>query len=210
MIINSFNYTTALCKADVFIEQGSKFIAYLKPIQTENDVKVFIKSLHASHKDATHICYAYSINPTNKIQKQKYFDDKEPAGTAGLPLLNILKQKNIGNACLAVVRYFGGILLGTAGLSKAYATAGEKAVKTANLSVVNYSTIFEFEIEYNEVKKVENFIKVNNGKTIDSDYQEVVIFTVGFSNLDAKKLTDKLQNELNRKIQVKAIEQRFC
>ena len=210
MIINSFNYTTVPSKADVLVEQGSKFIAYLKPVQTENDVKAFITNLRSTYKDATHVCYAYSLNPTNKVQKQKYSDDKEPAGTAGLPLLNILKTKNIGNACLAVVRYFGGTLLGTAGLSKAYAAAGEKAVKAATLSVVNFSTIFEFEVEYNEVKKVENFIKENGGKVIDSDYKEVVIFTAGFRNLDVRKLTEKLQNELNRKIQVKTLEQRFC
>ncbi len=210
MIINSINQVSVSGKADVYVEQGSKFIGFLKPVFTEDEVKTFLTSLKTNYPDSTHICYAYMLNPTNKIQKQKYSDDKEPTGTAGLPLLNQLKQKNIGNACLAVVRYFGGTLLGTAGLARAYANAGEKAIKTATLKQVEYSTVFEFEVEYNEVKKIEMFTKENNGKIIDSDYQEDVIFKIGFSNLDLKKLSDKLANELNRKLQIKVLSQRFC
>lgn len=210
MIINSFNLTTVPSKADVLVEQGSKFIGYLKAVSTEEEVKAFLLNLKNAHPDATHICYAYMLNPTNRMQKQKYSDDKEPAGTAGAPLLNILKTKNIGNACLAVVRYFGGTLLGTAGLAKAYASAGEKAVKTANLALVNYSTVYEFELEYNEVKKAEQFIKENNGNILESDYQEVVVMTVGFYTIDLKKVTEKLNNALGRKAHIKVVGQRFC
>ena len=210
MIINSFNLVTVPSKADVLIEQGSKFIAYLKAVTTEEEVKAFLANLKSTHPDATHICYAYNLNINNRVQKQKYSDDKEPAGTAGAPLLSILKNKNIGNACLAVVRYFGGTLLGTAGLAKAYASAGEKAVKAANLTAVNFSTIYEFELEYNEVKKAEQFIKENNGNILESDYQEVVVMTVGFYTLDLKKVTDKLNSALSRKVHIKVIGQRFC
>ena len=92
MIIKSFNLTTVPSKADVLVEQGSKFIAYLKTTTTEEEVKAFLANLKSTHPDATHICYAYMLNPTNRMQKQKYSDDKEPAGTAGAPLLNILKS----------------------------------------------------------------------------------------------------------------------
>jgi len=210
MIINSFNQVVVASKADVLIEQGSKFIAHLKHVETEDDVKTFISNLKSTYPDATHICYAYILNPTNRSQKQKYNDDKEPTGTAGMQLMNLLKQKKLGNSCLAVVRYFGGTLLGTAGLSKAYFTAGEKAIKTATLSSVEFSTIYTVEVEYNEVKKIEQFVKENNGKIIDSDYQEVVIFTLSFSNLDLKKLTEKLSNELSRKVVIKVEGQKFC
>lgn len=210
MIVNTYNNVVVSSKADVLVEQGSKFIAHLKSVTNETEIKAFLNSLKSMYPDATHICYAYILNPTNKIQKQKYSDDKEPAGTAGIQLLNLLKQKNIGNACLAVVRYFGGTLLGTAGLSKAYFLAGEKAIKTATLSKVEYSVIYEVELEYNEIKKAEQFVKENNGKVIDSDYQEVVILKMAFSNLEQKKLIEKLSNELNRKVQPKIVEQRFC
>ena len=99
----------------------SRFIAYIKPVQTENEAKAFIDEIKTKHKDATHNCSAYTVGPEMNIQKAN--DDGEPSGTAGIPMLEILKKQEIHNVCVVVTRYFGGIKLGAGGLIRAYSGA---------------------------------------------------------------------------------------
>lgn len=99
----------------------SRFIAYIKPVSTENEAKAFIDEIKAKHKDATHNCSAYTVGPEMNIQKAN--DDGEPSGTAGIPMLEILKKLEIHNVCVVVTRYFGGIKLGAGGLIRAYSGA---------------------------------------------------------------------------------------
>lgn len=96
----------------------SRFIAYIKPVSTENEAKAFIDEIKTKHKDATHNCSAYTVGPEMNIQKAN--DDGEPSGTAGIPMLEILKKLDIHNVCVVVTRYFGGIKLGAGGLIRAY------------------------------------------------------------------------------------------
>lgn len=99
----------------------SRFIAHIKPVQSEDDAKDFINAIKSKHKDATHNCSAYTIGPEMNIQKAN--DDGEPTGTAGIPMLEILKKLDIHDACVVVTRYFGGIKLGGGGLIRAYSGA---------------------------------------------------------------------------------------
>ncbi|MDU2551773.1 MAG: YigZ family protein [Staphylococcus epidermidis] len=99
----------------------SRFIAYIKPVSTENEAKAFIDEIKIKHKDATHNCSAYTVGPDMNIQKAN--DDGEPSGTAGIPMLEILKKLEIHNVCVVVTRYFGGIKLGAGGLIRAYSGA---------------------------------------------------------------------------------------
>ncbi|MFK3838781.1 YigZ family protein [Staphylococcus capitis] len=99
----------------------SHFIAHIRPVQNEEDAKAFINEIKSSHKDATHNCSAYTIGSEMNIQKAN--DDGEPSGTAGVPMLEILKKLEIHNACVVVTRYFGGIKLGGGGLIRAYSGA---------------------------------------------------------------------------------------
>ncbi|MCG1078400.1 YigZ family protein [Staphylococcus epidermidis] len=99
----------------------SRFIAYIKPVSTENEAKAFIDEIKTKHKDATHNCSAYTVGPEMNIQKAN--DDGEPSGTVGIPMLEILKKQEIHNVCVVVTRYFGGIKLGAGGLIRAYSGA---------------------------------------------------------------------------------------
>ncbi|KAA9317970.1 YigZ family protein [Staphylococcus epidermidis] len=99
----------------------SRFIAYIKPVSTENEAKAFIDEIKTKHKDSTHNCSAYTVGPEMNIQKAN--DDGEPSGTAGIPMLEILKKQEIHNVCVVVTRYFGGIKLGAGGLIRAYSGA---------------------------------------------------------------------------------------
>ena len=94
---------------------------FIKPVSTENEAKAFIDEIKTKHKDATHNCSAYTVGPEMNIQKAN--DDGEPSGTAGIPMLEILKKQEIHNVCVVVTRYFGGIKLGAGGLIRAYSGA---------------------------------------------------------------------------------------
>ncbi|MBW4836503.1 MAG: YigZ family protein [Staphylococcaceae bacterium] len=99
----------------------SRFIAHIRPVQNEEEAKAFINEIKSSHKDATHNCSSYTVGPEMNIQKAN--DDGEPSGTAGVPMLEILKKLEIHDACVVVTRYFGGIKLGGGGLIRAYSGA---------------------------------------------------------------------------------------
>jgi len=99
----------------------SRFIAYKLQLNSIDDVKPFLENLKKEHKKAKHICYAYVFN--KDMVSEKCSDDGEPGGTAGYPILNVIKKKNLTNTLVAVVRYFGGIKLGAGGLTRAYTKA---------------------------------------------------------------------------------------
>lgn len=105
----------------------SKFIAYKFTLNSLEEVKSILTNLKNEHKKATHICYAYIYN--RDIVSEKCSDDGEPGGTAGYPILNVLKKKNLENIMVAVVRYFGGVKLGVGGLVRAYTKACSEVIK---------------------------------------------------------------------------------
>ena len=105
----------------------SRFIAYKLELSSLDEVKPFLEKLKKEHKKARHVCYAYVYN--KEIISEKCSDDGEPGGTAGYPILNVIKKKNLTNVLVAVVRYFGGIKLGAGGLTRAYTKATAEVLK---------------------------------------------------------------------------------
>lgn len=133
----------------------SRFIAHIKPVSSEDEAKMFIEEVKQTHKEATHNCSAYTVG--NQMNIQKANDDGEPTGTAGIPMLEILKKLDIHNACVVVTRYFGGIKLGGGGLIRAYSGAvrdviydiGRVELRNAipTTVTINYNLTGKFEYE---------------------------------------------------------------
>jgi uncharacterized YigZ family protein len=113
-------------------EKGSKFIAYLFPVNDEEEIKIKIHHIKQLHPKARHWCYAWRLDTKGNLFKSN--DDGEPSGTAGKPILNQIDSAGLTNAIVIVVRYFGGILLGTSGLIKAYKGAAKKMHRNGNLN----------------------------------------------------------------------------
>jgi len=113
------------------VVKKSKFLAVAKPVSNEQEAQAVIEALKKKYWDAAHTVFAYQIGERNEIQR--YSDDGEPSGTAGIPLLDILRGQSIQNAMIAVTRYFGGTLLGTGGLVRAYGHSGAEAVRSAEV-----------------------------------------------------------------------------
>ncbi len=155
------------------VEKKSKFIANVFYVEGEDEVIYIINNIKKKHYSAKHYCYAYRIMVKDSII-EKSSDDGEPSGTAGAPILNILQKNNMVNVLVVVTRYFGGILLGTGGLVKAYSDSTKSALlMTKNVNIEPGYEI-ELEVEYNELEKLKYFCKNNNIVIVDEDYNEKI------------------------------------
>lgn len=110
----------------------SRFIGYASPCGSEEEALCFLQDIREKHKTATHHCYAYIIGSNGGIMR--YSDDGEPGGTAGLPIMDVMKSRQVVNCCVVVVRYFGGVLLGTGGLVRAYTQSAQAALEASGVA----------------------------------------------------------------------------
>ena len=134
------------CSSEEILINKSRFIAYASPCKTEEEALSFLRDIREKHKNATHHCYAYVIGTNASIMR--YSDNGEPAGTAGLPIMDVMRAKGIVNCCIVVVRYFGGVLLGTGGLVRAYTQSGQAAVEAAGIARMELTSDEYCELPY--------------------------------------------------------------
>lgn len=130
---------------DEFVEKKSKFIGYVKPVKSVNEATDFINKIKSKHWDATHNVYAYILRENNL---QRYSDDGEPSGTAGVPVLDVLLKNGVVDVCVVVTRYFGGTLLGAGGLVRAYSHGSKIALNSGNIITMAPCKILSVCIDY--------------------------------------------------------------
>lgn len=148
--------TVAREASDEQIIEKSRFIAYIKPVETREEADAFIAAVRKKHKDATHNVPAMVIG--DKFQLQWASDDGEPQGTSGAPMVQMLVQEGITNVCIVVTRYFGGIKLGTGGLVRAYTSSAKLGLAAAGIcDVVEMQTI-TYRVDYAVFNKIQNFL----------------------------------------------------
>ena len=142
---------------DEFIVNKSRFIGYASPCQTEEEALAFLRLIREKHKDATHNCYAYVIGENAGIMR--YSDDGEPGGTAGLPMMEVLKSRGVVNCCVVVTRYFGGVLLGAGGLVRAYTKGCAIALNAAQVVRMILSNRVLLDVPYSLWDRVNHQLK---------------------------------------------------
>ena len=157
---------------ELIVIQKSKFITTLVPISSQEDAIEKLNKIKKKYSDATHNCYAY-ISSENALE-QKFSDDGEPQGTAGVPILEVLKKRNIYMTLAVVTRYFGGIKLGASGLVGAYSSCVASAIDKAEIVEYKISNSLLIEIDYSIYKKVQEAIEANDGQVQNIDYSDVV------------------------------------
>lgn len=199
------------------VEKKSKFIAHLFYVESEDEAEKLIKNIKKKYYDARHNCYAYRVIKkyhNNKILfVNRSSDDGEPSGTAGGPMLNILEKKELVNVLVIVTRYFGGILLGTGGLVKAYSEVTMKALEESNIKTISYGYEVEVKLEYKDIEKFKYFCRKNNINIVTEEYLENVILKLEmkeemFNNLE-KIVNDKYE-KLNINIKyIKKIDEKY-
>lgn len=173
----------------------SEFICTLIPCSDIEKAKSLIEQY--SQDDATHNCVAYIIGAYERA-----YDDGEPSGTAGLPMLNVLKMQNLTNIIAIVTRYFGGIKLGAGGLTRAYSQSVSEALKVAKIVEKERVPLYAITIDYAFTRKFEHLLKQSNIKCIHQEYNEQVIY---HCYLKDEKLLDTLQEFTSNQFQAEII-----
>ena len=156
----------------------SEFICTLIPLNDENKINETIGFYKEKYKDATHNCIAYLVGT-----KERANDDGEPSGTAGLPMLNVLKKQELSNIIAIVTRYFGGIKLGAGGLTRAYSQAVAEALKEANIVEKHLIDVYDVSLDYSFTKKFEHLLKVNAIDCINKEYSDQVTYRLYIDDL---------------------------
>ena len=159
----------------------SKFLSFGYPVSSDVECKVILDSLNEKFCDATHICYAYILSSP---QTEKACDDGEPVGTAGKPILELIKKKKLTNVLIVVVRYFGGIKLGAGGLVRAYSHSANLVLKEENLIEMKTKNIYIVSVSYLIGEKLIRAIRKLGGEIIKCDYGENVAIEFDIDDID--------------------------
>ena len=181
--------TVATETADEFTEKRSRFIGYIKPVSTEEEAVSFIQSIKQKHWDARHNVYAYRLR---QGQIQRYSDDGEPQGTAGIPTLDVLQKNDVTDVVVVVTRYFGGILLGGGGLVRAYSHATRLAVEKAGIITMQKCRLCTLTCDYTQYGRVASLIPECGGVVDDSDFGEAVTLRFHMAEDDLGGFSAKL------------------
>ena len=170
-------YKTLIERAsDEFIVNKSRFIGYGCPCETEGEALAFLNEIRAKHKDATHNCYAYIIGANMGIMR--YSDDGEPGGTAGMPIIEVMKARGVTNCAVVVTRYFGGVLLGAGGLVRAYSQGAAAAVNACGVGVMHPTARYLVEIPYPMLSRVDYFLGGEPVIVEDKSFGAAVTYTL--------------------------------
>lgn len=194
----ALDYKTVRNEAcDEFTEKRSRFIGYCKPVTTEQEATDFINEKRSKHWDARHNVYAYSLREGNI---KRYSDDGEPSGTAGMPVLDVILKNEVYDVCLVVTRYFGGVLLGTGGLVRAYSQAAKLALEAGGVVVMENCAVCSLECTYNQYGKVSSLVQELSSGLDGTEYGSGVVlkFHIKPDMLPAlqKKLADATAGEV--------------
>lgn len=181
------------------VEKKSKFISNVFYVESREEAESLIKQTNKKYHDARHNCYAYRIFTKEGII-EKASDDGEPSGTAGAPMLNILSKKKLTNILVIVTRYFGGILLGTGGLVKAYSEACSLCIEHAEIIEKKLLNVYKIEIKYSDIDKFKYFAKNNNIIILKEEYLENVILEIGTNEKEELNKIDE-KEKIVRNIQ---------
>ncbi len=198
-----------LCAADQaeFTVQKSRFIGYGAPVADEQAALDFLAAVRAEHKGASHHCYAYIVGLNRGIMR--YSDDGEPGGTAGMPILGVMQARELVNAAVVVVRYFGGVLLGAGGLTRAYAQGSAAALDAARVVTMVRSQRFAAEIAYPHWDKALHALSAFPCVVEDQAFTDRVTATLLTREADAEGLAKLLAQVTDGQAQLRMIDEGY-
>ncbi len=189
-------YDTA---TDSFIVDKSEFIGIIAPVKTNEEAIAFIESVKASHRKARHNCYAYVLRDENIT---RYSDDGEPQGTAGPPILDVITKNGLTDVCVVVTRYFGGVLLGKGGLTRAYSQGAAIAVNAARIMNMCEGYEMTLTVDYSLYDKVSYILPDYEIKLLDTDYGADVKIKLLVKEEQTDALSEKLIDLTNGRISI--------
>ena len=190
------------------VEKKSKFIANMYFVQSVEEAENKIKETKRKYHDARHNCSCYRVIEEGKIV-EKQNDDGEPSGTAGGPMLNILQKKDLVNVVVIVTRYFGGILLGTGGLVRAYSDVTQKAIDEAEKRAIILGVEYKVKVDYSNLEKLKYYARTNNINIINTEFQNEILCTIQISNENESKFLEDVEKQKLIIIEYKKIFEKY-
>ncbi|MDD6610812.1 MAG: YigZ family protein [Clostridiales bacterium] len=187
-------------------DRKSKFIGEIFPVETPEAAIEAIQSVKAKYRDARHHCYAYIIREGNYM---RYSDDGEPQGTAGMPILDVLRRENITNVCCVVTRYFGGVLLGTGGLVRAYTKSAQLGLEAAGINQMSRYSVLLITCPYSLLGVVQNILPEHDCVVEETDYAADVTLTVTLPEGGEDALEQALKDATSAGVEVECMDTRF-
>ena len=193
--------------SDEFVEKKSRFIGYIKPVQTQEEAVSFIEEIRQKHWDATHNVYAYVLREN---QIRRYSDDGEPQGTAGIPVLDVLLKEGLTDCAVVVTRYFGGIMLGAGGLVRAYSHGAKIAVDAGNPIIMDTCAIVNMKCDYAFYGKASSLIPECGGTVQDTVFTDEVEITFMIKDSEFDSFRAKLIDVSFGRFDCEKIDEIFC
>ncbi len=200
-------YKTIQKPADAeLIEKRSRFIGYVRPVTSQEEAVAFINEIKTKHWDATHNVYAYVIRSEGI---SRYSDDNEPQGTAGIPVLDAIRKRDITDCCVVVTRYFGGTLLGAGGLVRAYSAAAKAGIDAAGECVMALCAVCTLRCPYTLYGKIPALIAKYDGTADDSQFADDVTVSFHLPRENLAAFNKALSEESSGKLEALEIDARF-
>lgn len=189
-----------------FTEKKSKFISNCISVNSQEQASQYIQKIKSKYNDARHNTYAYDINNPKTL---KYSDDGEPQGTAGIQILTAIKNFNLQDILIVVTRYFGGILLGAGGLSRAYRKSAEESIKNNNIIVKKLCVVTDLTVPYTFIKSISNLLSSNVSVIEKIDYGEEIKITAYIKKESFSLIEQKISQCLGEKINLSVLEEKY-
>lgn len=183
----------------------SRFLTFLSPISNKAEAMQFIAQIKATHKDARHHCWAYIGGSPNDSVNMGCSDDGEPKGTAGKPMLAVLQGCHVGEMVAVVVRYYGGIKLGTGGLVRAYSNGLQQLCPTMPTVLKHFYRQFQLQCDYAQMAAIEPLLALHSGRIINIDYQQSVTALIEVDSELVEPFKQKLQSLMQGQVIAKEI-----
>ena len=185
--------------SDEFTVHKSRFIGYAAPVETEEAALAFLEEIRRAHRDASHNCYAYTLGANMGVMR--YSDDGEPGGTAGLPMMEVIKKQQVCNCCVVVTRYFGGVLLGAGGLVRAYTQGCAAGLAAAGIVVMEPTARVLCEVDYALWDRVQHALKSLPAQVRDVAFHSAVSFTLCVRTRDEEETLRTLTRVTDARIE---------
>ncbi len=189
-----------------FSEKRSRFIATLRHCETEQEAMEFIDEMRSKYWDAKHNVFAYSVN---RGKSCRFSDDGEPHGTAGKPILDVILGSGVCDIAIVVTRYFGGILLGTGGLVRAYSKAAKDAVSEASIAEMISCSVIKTCCEYTDHQRLSKLIEENGGEIENTDFAEKITLTYVLKDEAVEGFLEKLSENFSARLVAEIIENKI-
>ena len=182
------------------IIEKSRFLTYSQHVESEEEARAFIAEIRGMHPFATHCCFAFVGDKLGNLQR--FSDDGEPQGTAGVPILDVLKNKKLFETAVAVVRYFGGIKLGAGGLVRAYSSSAAENLAAADIRSLEMCVELAVEVDYTGIDFVQKYFSTHTCTLLSSDYGAKVLFVVAVKKAAADTFSSGLIDYMQGRVEI--------